>query len=821
MAVTVSFSLSGGVSEDSAKIVGRVSGATSTLKIEYADNNSFTDSTTTPLLSVDTDFLTKASLENLSIDTQYYYRYIDGIDVIADVFKFKTTAIESPYSFTMGFGGCPRATVDSVVFGRIRDRNVEFFQSLGDTTYIDNEDPTGVTQKNAWFTWLARSDVREMNDNIAYSYMWDDHDFGNNDSNSLNPATSAQQANFRNMFPSHDLELASGSIYYAYTVGRVRFIVPDLRSERLDPLIVSETQMAWIKQEFTDYSENDNLKAVVLVSSSMWLPLFDNDAPDSWQQAAAQRTELTDHIVLLGVNNEMVLISSDIHVLCGDSGANNNYGTGGTGGWPVYHSAPMAGTTYGTPTTNIDLGYASPSHGGGSVFQYATLEIVDNITSVDITYNGYNAVADTKVITHSINIAPPEPVIPPTPVDYTYGFTYTLPTITGTLTDFPILMTSGSFPANAIDGGDTTLMEGGGNLRAYTDNTKTKRLPLEVVSFEVGATPNVEVYVKIPTASTASTIYIEGDDTDVEQPPVDSPYGSQAVWAQYELVTHNFTSDSSGNHILTNAGVTQGVNSPPTGGVSGNFGTGSEYKYLSTDIPSLSDYTLSCWAYPTSVNTAGLDCILMQNPSAVTINQSSLLFDSEPDDIGLFNTPDGWLRSGKGALLNTWQYVSVSNDASNRDIYIDGSVEAASSGSLESTDRTLLRVGARNPQGSTWLYAGEMAEIRVRKESVSTGFKDAEYGNQSDSDNWGSVGVWESQESSSTLNMADTNTPDGTYSADIYNNDTKTLIETRDITFSGGNASETIPLGTGTKALVFIEGANPPVTGLAYLGVTE
>jgi len=73
----------------------------------------------------------------------------------------------------------------------------------------------------------------------------------------------------------------------------------------------------------------------------------------------------------------------------------------------------------------------------------------------------------------------------------------------------------------------------------------------------------------------------------------------------------------------------------------------------------------------------------------------------------------------------------------------------------------------------------------------------------------------------STLNLIDTGAPDGTYSADIYNNDTKTLIETRDITFSGGDASETIPLDIGAEVLVLIEGSNPPVTGIAYIGVTE
>ena len=402
--LSLQFSLVGGVSDVNADILGRVSTTTSTLKIEHADNPAFTDSTLSPLLSVDADLLVKHSLSGLTLSTQYYYRYVDDNVVVAGVFKFKTTTVNSQYSFTIGFGGCARAAVNSVAFGRLKDRNLEFFQSLGDTTYIDSQDVTGVTQKNAWFAWLARSDVRELMDNTAYSYMWDDHDYGNNDDDATNPAKVAQQANFRNLFPSHTLRQSSGSVGYAYTIGRIRFIVPDLRSERTATEIMSTAQMDWVKQEFTDYSNNNALNAVVFVSSSMWLDIFSAGTPDSWNQAVAQRLELSNHIINLGVKTQVVCLSADMHSLGADTGASNTYGTSESVGFPVYHSAPLAGTNTSQPDQNLDLGYVGTDN-GGSLFQYATLEIVDTGLSIDIIYRGFNAVADTQVITNTLSIA--------------------------------------------------------------------------------------------------------------------------------------------------------------------------------------------------------------------------------------------------------------------------------------------------------------------------------------------------------------------------------------------------------------------------------
>jgi len=73
----------------------------------------------------------------------------------------------------------------------------------------------------------------------------------------------------------------------------------------------------------------------------------------------------------------------------------------------------------------------------------------------------------------------------------------------------------------------------------------------------------------------------------------------------------------------------------------------------------------------------------------------------------------------------------------------------------------------------------------------------------------------------STLNLTLTDSPDGIYTADIYNNETKSLIETKSLTFVGGDSSTSLAVSAGIETWTIIEGSNPPVTGLAYLGVTE
>lgn len=73
----------------------------------------------------------------------------------------------------------------------------------------------------------------------------------------------------------------------------------------------------------------------------------------------------------------------------------------------------------------------------------------------------------------------------------------------------------------------------------------------------------------------------------------------------------------------------------------------------------------------------------------------------------------------------------------------------------------------------------------------------------------------------STFNLSATGAPDGTYLTKFYDDVLDVLIEEKNITFSGGNASTTLEVAAGNAVHSLEKGNNPPTTGMAYVGVTE
>lgn len=109
------------------------------------------------------------------------------------------------------------------------------------------------------------------------------------------------------------------------------------------------------------------------------------------------------------------------------------------------------------------------------------------------------------------------------------------------------LVTTANLPTAAIDGGASSILNGGGNLRAYTDDTKTTQLAIEILTFVTGGTPDVVVYGLSSTLDVGSTVYIEADEVATTQPSVTDTYGRNAVWTDWRFVSHTLEFDSTGN----------------------------------------------------------------------------------------------------------------------------------------------------------------------------------------------------------------------------------------------------------------------------------
>ena len=174
-----------------------------------------------------------------------------------------------------------------------------------------------------------------------------------------------------------------------------------------------------------------------------------------------------------------------------------------------------------------------------------------------------------------------------------YGFTYELPTIVGTLTDEPIYLDASAMPTGSLDG-INKILGNGANLRAYTDSSKSQELAVDYPVFATGVNSEVDIYIKLLSASTGSTIYIEADETDTTRALPADTYGANNVWTRANgsmLFNHprfGTISDKSGVNadftingsiVFTSEGATIGSNSSFTQVDSNQFEGKSEFYF--------------------------------------------------------------------------------------------------------------------------------------------------------------------------------------------------------------------------------------------------
>lgn len=333
-----------------------------------------------------------------------------------------------------------------------------------------------------------------------------------------------------------------------------------------------------------------------------------------------------------------------------------------------------------------------------------------------------------------------------------YGFTYTLPTITGSHSDFPVLLREDDFPTAAIDGGSSSILNGGGNLRAYTSSAKTTQLPVEVVTFVAGGTPDAEVWVKVPTAATSNTIYIEADSVATVQPAVTNTYGRNAVWADYYAVLHLTNSglvDATGNgHDGTATGsLSYTATDHPWGGLWASFDNNvNEYITIGSSTgfgDSAADATVSVWV---KANSDAVGGIISNRLSTESVD---------------------WFQVNKRSAVNEWQFsahdgtaeaiVKPLTAAANSHLMhlaIDSgtmipSIDGASVGTPTFSGDGLVNSSNNITIGhyydlsvTAYDFYGYIGEVRLRESYLSVDWRAAEYANQSAATAWGTVGTW-------------------------------------------------------------------------------
>lgn len=217
---------------------------------------------------------------------------------------------------------------------------------------------------------------------VPFAYMWDDHDYGPDNSDRTALGRPAALQAYRAFVPHYPLAGAdeNGAIHQGFTIGRVRFLLTDLRSERtpnLSPPAPSKTvlgvkQKQWFKQELVRATEDPTIALIAWVSTMPWI-----DDERKWGHFVHEQRELVHYMRGHNLNTyvPIVVLSGDAHMLAVDDGSHS------PGNLTTLHAAALGrpGSLKGGPYSHG----AVPGSG-----QYGVLDFTDDNTRVCVHYRG-------------------------------------------------------------------------------------------------------------------------------------------------------------------------------------------------------------------------------------------------------------------------------------------------------------------------------------------------------------------------------------------------------------------------------------------------
>ncbi len=322
-----------------------------------------------PLIEVrEPDEPIRITVDELEPATEYRYVFVSA-GVADDQRAGRVTTLpDGAASLTLAFGGCARSGSNGAVFDAIRDLEPDLYVMLGDLHYrnIDENDPARFA--SAYHEVHDSPAQSALYRDVPIAYVWDDHDFGPNDSDSTSSSRPAASQTYRDFVPHYELaNPTTGSINQAFTIGRVRVVMLDTRTHRLaaDGTLLGEEQLDWLLDELLDARDTHAL--TVIVSPTVWIGPVEAGA-DHWGGYAGERDRIGAFLAEHAIDN-VVLVGGDAHMVALDDGSNSGYG--GHDGFPVLQVAALdrRGSVKGGPHSGGEF------PGGG---HFGVIEVTDD-----------------------------------------------------------------------------------------------------------------------------------------------------------------------------------------------------------------------------------------------------------------------------------------------------------------------------------------------------------------------------------------------------------------------------------------------------------
>jgi hypothetical protein len=400
-----------------------------------------------------------------------------------------------------------------------------------------------------------------------------------------------------------------------------------------------------------------------------------------------------------------------------------------------------------------------------------------------------------------------------------YGCTITVDTgkLPSTQTNFKWTAVTANFPALAIDGGTSSIINGGGNLKCYTNSGKGTQLAIEVVDFTTGASPLIKIKGLSASLGVGSTVYIEADTVDTSQPADGATYGRNACNAEFSNV-YNLEEaavgpfiDSTGN---TNATATNSAkltsvtaaNAALGKGIDFDGTTGSSIKStLSiTNYP----YTLSAWVKIEAFGSGTVLGIATSNQDADNADlQGFRVGSANKIQIYSYDPPSAFVSASSTSSYSVGDVVfaeATFRNSGNAELYVTGVSEATlNSGYAFPPSPRALGLAVAPRQNEAGLNNCEIYRATTRATAITAAQAESNYNVESDPSTFWTTSAWVNQNSNgSTAGVT------GTATASITEADIVTGGKTIILTLSGDTfvAAGTGPIGSTADTQAIIDG---------------
>lgn len=363
--------------------------------LEYSSDPDLHDAETSAKVTAQRsgDYTVQFRMAGLQPDTTYYYRVHvhEGVSVAhrgLPPFHAKT-APAGPARFRVTFGSCARIVEDPIqpIWGVVDNLDPDLFFWLGDNIYGDALDPGILAEE-----YRRQRDVpsyRPIMWRVPQLAVWDDHDYGLNDSDRTNPVKADALRVFKQYWPNPAYGLPdTPGVFFTYHYGGVDFFFLDGRYYRdpaaeidgPDKTMLGKAQFDWL----IDALEASDATFKVLICGSPW-NLSYGPHGDSWAAYAHERQELFMTLFKGKVTG--------VFVLAGDThwGALNCIPWADYGGYDVYEliSSPLAQPTWDTAYQYVPEVRVRPPFTGG-----------DNVGVIDFDLTANPPTATLQLYSH-------------------------------------------------------------------------------------------------------------------------------------------------------------------------------------------------------------------------------------------------------------------------------------------------------------------------------------------------------------------------------------------------------------------------------------